>query len=134
MSQSAPEAEPEAGPDKLDRQIIVISSVVIVGAIMSILDTTIVNVALATLGRDLHASLSTIQGGVSARRRAGQRCRQTDPRGRPSSDRRAAGTRVHQHLLVGGRADGDRAASGARARVEGACPRGGSPAPGLAAR
>jgi EmrB/QacA subfamily drug resistance transporter len=48
-------------PDKLDRQIIVISSVVIVGAIMSILDTTIVNVALATLGRDLHASLSTIQ-------------------------------------------------------------------------
>jgi MFS family permease len=28
---------------------------------MSILDTTIVNVALATLGRDLHASLSTIQ-------------------------------------------------------------------------
>src|SRR5437763_4133326 len=61
MSQSAPEAQPEAGPDKLDRQIIVISSVVIVGAIMSILDTTIVNVALATLGRDLHASLSTIQ-------------------------------------------------------------------------
>jgi EmrB/QacA subfamily drug resistance transporter len=47
--------------DKLDREIIVIASVVVVGAIMSILDTTIVNVALATLGRDLHASLSTIQ-------------------------------------------------------------------------
>jgi EmrB/QacA subfamily drug resistance transporter len=46
---------------RLDRGIIVISSVVVVGAIMSILDTTIVNVALATLGRDLHASLSTIQ-------------------------------------------------------------------------
>ena len=47
--------------DKLDRGIIVIASVVVVGAIMSILDTTIVNVALATLSRELHASLSTIQ-------------------------------------------------------------------------
>ncbi len=56
--------EPGAGGDgdgKLDRQIIVIASVVVVGAIMSILDTTIVNVALATLGHELHASLSTIQ-------------------------------------------------------------------------
>ncbi len=51
----------QSGPDKLDRGILVISSVVVVGAIMSILDTTIVNVALATLGRELHASLSTIQ-------------------------------------------------------------------------
>ncbi len=48
-------------PEKLDREIIVISMVVVIGAIMSILDATIVNVALATLGRDLHASLSTIQ-------------------------------------------------------------------------
>jgi EmrB/QacA subfamily drug resistance transporter len=47
--------------DKLDRQLIVIASVVVVGAIMSILDTTIVNVALATLSRELHAPLSTIQ-------------------------------------------------------------------------
>src|SRR5579884_7107 len=47
--------------DRLDRGILVISSVVVIGAIMSILDTTIVNVALATLGRDLHSSLSTIQ-------------------------------------------------------------------------
>lgn len=31
------------------------------GAMMSILDTTIVNVALATLGKDLHSSLSNIQ-------------------------------------------------------------------------
>jgi MFS family permease len=35
--------------------------VVVIGVIMSILDTTIVNVALATLGRDLHASLATVQ-------------------------------------------------------------------------
>ncbi len=38
-----------------------ISAVVIVGSIMSILDTTIVNVALATLGRDLHATIADIQ-------------------------------------------------------------------------
>ncbi len=38
-----------------------ISGVVVLGSIMSILDTTIVNVALATLGRDLHSSISQIQ-------------------------------------------------------------------------
>jgi EmrB/QacA subfamily drug resistance transporter len=38
-----------------------IASVVVLGSIMSILDTTIVNVALETLGRDLHATLSDIQ-------------------------------------------------------------------------
>jgi EmrB/QacA subfamily drug resistance transporter len=38
-----------------------IAAVVVVGAIMSILDTTIVNVALESLSRDLHASLSDVQ-------------------------------------------------------------------------
>src|SRR5437588_3377407 len=38
-----------------------ISAVVIIGSIMSILDTTIVNVALATLGRELHSTISQIQ-------------------------------------------------------------------------
>jgi EmrB/QacA subfamily drug resistance transporter len=38
-----------------------ISFVVILGSIMSILDTTIVNVALRTLGNDLHATISQIQ-------------------------------------------------------------------------
>jgi EmrB/QacA subfamily drug resistance transporter len=38
-----------------------IAAVVVVGAVMSILDTTIVNVALETLGRDLHSSLADIQ-------------------------------------------------------------------------
>ena len=38
-----------------------ISGVVIIGSIMSILDTTIVNVALDTLGRELHSSISQIQ-------------------------------------------------------------------------
>lgn len=38
-----------------------LSIVVILGAIMSVLDTTIVNVALDTLARDFHTSVSTIQ-------------------------------------------------------------------------
>src|SRR3954463_7378234 len=38
-----------------------IAIVVILGAIMSVLDTTIVNVALQTLSRDLHTSLDGIQ-------------------------------------------------------------------------
>jgi EmrB/QacA subfamily drug resistance transporter len=38
-----------------------IAGVVILGMIMSILDTTIVNVALHTLGHDLHSSVSQIQ-------------------------------------------------------------------------
>ena len=47
--------------ERLERGVLVIAAVVAIGAIMSILDATIVNVALATLSRDLHASLSTIQ-------------------------------------------------------------------------
>jgi len=38
-----------------------LSIVVILGAVMSILDTTIVNVALDTLAREFHTSISTIQ-------------------------------------------------------------------------
>jgi EmrB/QacA subfamily drug resistance transporter len=48
-------------PDRIDAFVWRISAVVIVGSIMSILDTTIVNVALATLGRELHSSISQIQ-------------------------------------------------------------------------
>jgi EmrB/QacA subfamily drug resistance transporter len=47
--------------NRIDAYVWRISAVVIVGSIMSILDTTIVNVALATLGRDLHSSISDIQ-------------------------------------------------------------------------
>jgi len=39
----------------------VVAGVVVLGVIMSILDTTIVNVALDTLARELHAPLATIQ-------------------------------------------------------------------------
>src|ERR1700704_4585814 len=50
-----------APSDKIDAYVWRISAVVIVGSIMSILDTTIVNVALATLGRELHSTISQIQ-------------------------------------------------------------------------
>lgn len=53
---------PGAGADEpLGREVWVVAAVVIVGVIMSILDTTIVVVALETLSRDLDAPLDTIQ-------------------------------------------------------------------------
>jgi EmrB/QacA subfamily drug resistance transporter len=45
----------------IDRALGLVAAVVVVGAIMSILDTTIVNVAINTLARDFHTSLTTIQ-------------------------------------------------------------------------
>ena len=51
----------DAAPARISPYVWRISIVVIVGAIMSILDTTIVNVALDSLSRDLHTSLSGIQ-------------------------------------------------------------------------
>src|SRR4051812_26318880 len=51
-------AEPDG---TLDRRILTIASVVVLGAIMSILDTTVVNVAINTLARDFHTTLPTIQ-------------------------------------------------------------------------
>ncbi len=59
MSSVANGARPE--PVKIERHVWVISGVVILGMIMSILDTTIVNVALRTLSHDLHSSISQIQ-------------------------------------------------------------------------
>jgi EmrB/QacA subfamily drug resistance transporter len=47
--------------EPLGREVWVVAAVVIVGVIMSILDTTIVNVALETLSRELNSPLSTIQ-------------------------------------------------------------------------
>ena len=51
----------EAGPRVLTQELIALSAVVVLGAIMTILDATIVNVALPTLGRDFHTSIATIQ-------------------------------------------------------------------------
>jgi EmrB/QacA subfamily drug resistance transporter len=55
-----PAASPAAG-DRIEAHVWRIAGVVILGMIMSILDTTIVNVALPTLSRELHSSISQIQ-------------------------------------------------------------------------
>jgi|ERR1039458_8874536 EmrB/QacA subfamily drug resistance transporter len=51
---------PEAS-DRIEPYVWKIAGVVILGMIMSILDTTIVNVALSTLSRELHSTISQIQ-------------------------------------------------------------------------
>jgi EmrB/QacA subfamily drug resistance transporter len=48
-------------PEGLDRETLVVAGVVILGAIMSILDTTVVNVAIDHLASAFHSSLTTIQ-------------------------------------------------------------------------
>src|SRR5947208_4044517 len=50
-----------AGPERIEADVWLISGVVILGMIMSILDTTIVNVALNTLSHDLHSPISQVQ-------------------------------------------------------------------------
>src|ERR1051325_579770 len=50
-----------ARDEGLDRALLAVAGVVVLGAIMSILDTTVVNVAINTLSRDFKPSLSTIQ-------------------------------------------------------------------------
>jgi EmrB/QacA subfamily drug resistance transporter len=51
----------EATGQRLDRELLVLGAVVVIGTIMAILDATVVNVAIPTLGRDFGASISTIQ-------------------------------------------------------------------------
>ena len=58
---SAPVPQYNDADEPLGRDVWIVAVVVTVGVIMSILDTTIVNVALETLSRELHASLNTIQ-------------------------------------------------------------------------
>src|ERR1700691_3905904 len=48
-------------PEGLDRETLVVAGVVLLGAIMSILDTTVVNVAIDHLAVVFHSSLTTIQ-------------------------------------------------------------------------
>jgi len=58
---SPPEAEIRPNDDKLDRGLLMVAAVVVLGAVMSILDTTVVNVAIKTLAQDFDTQLSTIQ-------------------------------------------------------------------------
>src|SRR5207245_3233812 len=52
---------PTPATGRIEAHVWRIAGVVIIGSIMSILDTTIVNVALETLGRELHSTLADIQ-------------------------------------------------------------------------
>jgi EmrB/QacA subfamily drug resistance transporter len=53
-------AEPSQ-PERLDRDTLIVAGVVMLGAVMSILDTTVVNVAIDHLAVAFHSSLTTIQ-------------------------------------------------------------------------
>ncbi|HEY1321725.1 MAG TPA: DHA2 family efflux MFS transporter permease subunit [Streptosporangiaceae bacterium] len=50
-----------ASTSGLTREILVLSAVIILGTIMTVLDLTVVNVAIPTLGSDLGTSISSIQ-------------------------------------------------------------------------
>lgn len=58
---AAVSAQAAPASDRIDPRVWRAAAVVILGMIMSILDTTIVNVALRTLGRDLHSTIAQIQ-------------------------------------------------------------------------
>jgi fucose permease len=47
--------------DRIEAHVWRLSAVVLIGSVMSILDTTIVNIAVATLGRELHSTVADIQ-------------------------------------------------------------------------
>jgi EmrB/QacA subfamily drug resistance transporter len=65
MTQAAPTTVTPApagtGTPALDRRLITLGVAVVLGAIMSILDATIVNVATRVIGEDFHASITTVQ-------------------------------------------------------------------------
>jgi EmrB/QacA subfamily drug resistance transporter len=52
---------PSQADTGLDRGVMAVAAVVVLGAVMSILDVTVVNVAINTLARDFDTPLSTIQ-------------------------------------------------------------------------
>ena len=54
-----PASSQTVASDALDRETLVVAAVVLLGAIMSILDTTVVNVAIDRLAIDFHSPLTT---------------------------------------------------------------------------
>ena len=56
-----PDPTPTARGVGLERELLVLAGVVVLGTIMTVLDLTIVNVAIPTLGQELATSISTIQ-------------------------------------------------------------------------
>ena len=60
MTTNNPSAQ-ASEPEGLDRETLIVAGVVMLGAVMSILDTTVVNVAIDHLAVVFHSSLTTIQ-------------------------------------------------------------------------
>jgi len=60
---SPPEQTPPTGgaSTTIDRALLTVAAVVVLGTIMTILDTTVVNVAINTLAAKFHTTLPTIQ-------------------------------------------------------------------------
>ncbi|EOM75557.1 DHA2 family efflux MFS transporter permease subunit [Rhodococcus rhodnii] len=64
---SRPESpQPDSSGDKLDRAVLQIAGVVVLGAIMSILDVTVVNVALPTFQQDFGATYAVVAWTMTA--------------------------------------------------------------------
>src|SRR3984957_4575934 len=61
MAESTPSHAGRPASEGLDRETMVVAGVVLLGAVMSILDTTVVNVAIDHLAVAFHATLTTIQ-------------------------------------------------------------------------
>src|ERR1700733_2243118 len=61
MADSGASAPSAGEPLELDRATLIVAGVVMLGAVMSILDVTVVNVAIDRLAVDFHSSLTTIQ-------------------------------------------------------------------------
>src|SRR5262249_62272164 len=61
LSRTTAKATEAGRSDRLNREILVLAGVVILGTIMTVLDLTVVNVAIPTLGSDLAASIPAIQ-------------------------------------------------------------------------
>ena len=58
---TATDQAPAPGSARLDPALIKLTAILMTGAIAALLDTTIVNVGLAAIARDLHTTVSTVQ-------------------------------------------------------------------------
>lgn len=65
-SPNAASAEPDKADDKLDAAVLKIASVVVIGAVMSILDMTVVNVALPTFQNEFETSYANVAWTMTA--------------------------------------------------------------------
>jgi EmrB/QacA subfamily drug resistance transporter len=59
--QAAPPSPPPAGSEKMDPALVRLIVILLAGAIPALLDTSIVNVAINTIGRDLQTTVSQVQ-------------------------------------------------------------------------